>query len=138
MSLVGVFGASLVSEESPPDGLLPSLTVVVVPPVLLMVALSEGLSDDVPDAAGTVDDPGWVTAGVTEDDGAGAGVFVGIPALDVTEGTTLGPGPLPLGVEDCDEQPATNQGPATDKSNTDGKNDFIRVPGAAWARLHAP
>jgi hypothetical protein len=109
--------------------------------VLLTDTLSDGLSD-LPDAAGMVDDPGWVTAGGTEVDGGGAGVLpdvpVGVPALDVTEGMPLGPGSLPLGVEDCDEQPATNQGPATDKSNTDGKNDFMRVPGAAGARLHAP
>lgn len=130
MSLVGVFGASLVSDESPPDGSLPSLAVVVVP---------TGASE-VPDAAGMVDDPGWVTAGGAEVDGAGAGVFPdvfgAVPALDVTEGTPLGAPPLPLGVEDCDEQLAANQGPATDKSNTDGKNDFMRVPGAAGARLY--
>jgi hypothetical protein len=92
------------------------------------------VSPDVPDAFGAVDEPGWVGEGVDE---PGSTVFTAVllevlvtvptgPVLDVTEVSPVGA--PPLGLEDCDEQPAANQGLATDKSNTDGKNDFIRVP----------
>ena len=130
----GVSGESVVSDESITGVVPSSLAVVVVSPLLLTDALSEGLSD-VPGVSGMVDGPGSgsVTVGGAEDCGVGAGVtsevFVGVPALGVTEGTMLGAGsPLPLGAEDCDEQPKASPRPETDKSNTDGKNDFIRVP----------
>lgn len=134
ISLSGVSGESVVSVESITGVVPSSLAVVVVSPLLLTDALSEGLSD-VPGTSGMVDGPGSgsVTVGGAEDCGVGAGVtsevFVGVPALGVTEGTMLGAGsPLPLGAEDCDEQPKASPRPETDKSNTDGKNDFIRVP----------
>jgi hypothetical protein len=56
------------------------------------------------------------------------------PVPDVTE---LPVGAPPLGLKDCAEHPATNHGPATESINTDGKNDFIRVPGGTHARLYA-
>ena len=56
---------------------------------------------------------------------------------DVAVASPVGVPPLPLGLEDCDEHPATHHGPATESSNTDGKNDFIRLSRSTHARLYA-
>lgn len=132
---VGVLGESVASEESVPGGLLPSVAPGVSPFVPSVGALSVGASE-VPEAFGTVVEPGSVGEGGTGDGGAGTvgftGVLVVCPALGVTEGTPLGAPSLPLGVWALDEQPARPR-PATDNNNTDGRYGFIRVP--AQARL---
>lgn len=126
----------MVLDESSGGVLLPSLDVAVSLPGALSPGVPSTGALDVLGAVGAVEVTGAGSVGVE------AGV-VGVPGivppgtLGVTEGTPLGT-TSPLGLGDWDEQAATNHGPATDKSKTDDRDDFIRVPVGAMTRRYAP
>lgn len=130
-----VLGISAGPDESLGGAVLPSLDVAVSLPGALSPGVPSTGALDVLGVVGAVEVTGAGSVGVE------AGV-VGVPgivppgALGVTEGTPLET-TSPPGFEVWDEQPATNHGPATDKSNMDGKDDFIRVSGGARTRLDA-
>ena len=147
ISLFGTLGESVVPDESTPDGLVVG--------VVLTGAVSTGAS--VPDASGSVDGtpdgavdgtpdgsvdgtPDGAVGGTpdgavdgTPDGAVGAAVSVDVldesPALGVTEGTALGPGSLPSGFGDWEEQPADRASPATESNSADGRIGFIQGSG---------
>lgn len=156
-SLVCVSGGSTTPDESAGGGsTLPSLAVGLALPSLGGAALPSGaLSTGPPfdgtlepdDGSGTVGGPcsglGWLALGSVEEGGTGTVVLAEALALDAMGGAPLAAGTsVPSADWDLDEQPAmthrpATHGPATENSNTDGRDDFIGFQGGAGAALPA-
>lgn len=150
MSLVCVSGGSTTPDESAGGGLtLPSLATGLALPSLGGDVLPTGAllstgppfegTPEAPGASGTVGGPcsGWLAPGCVEEGGTGTVVLAETLALDASGGAPLAGTSVPSAVWDLDEQPATTHRPATENSNTDGRDDFIGFQGGAGAALPA-